>query len=106
MMESPDVQEITQQLSTRYNNVNVIDTGVASISGFPAQLYNVQYSVGTTSGEQWIRGVIFTTLTTPGLVWTISCGAMESTFEEAQKGYSHWQSEMVRFPTNLKILKK
>ena len=103
LVEPPNPQEMASQLSSRYNNVKVFSTGAASISGFPAQLANVQYSVGTPSGELWARGITVTTATTPGLVWTISCGALGKNLAEAQKGYSHWQLEMTRFLTNIKI---
>lgn len=103
MAEPQKPNEMAAQLSSRYNNVKVIATGVASISGYPAQLTNVLYSVGTPSGELWTRGILITTATTPGLVWTIGCGALGWSPDEAQKGYSHWQSEIIRFPTNIKI---
>lgn len=103
MAKPPNPGEMASQFSSRYNNVKVFSTGVASISGFPAQLTNVQYSVGTPIGELWARGITVTTTTTPGLVWTISCGALGRNSEEAQKGYSHWQLEMTRFLTNIKI---
>ncbi len=103
MAEKPNPSEMTSQLSSRYNNVKVFSTGVASISGFPAQLVNAQYSVGTPSGELWTRGIAITTATTPGLMWVISCGAFGKSLDEAQKGFSYWQSEIVRFPTNIKI---
>ena len=95
--------EIATQLSSQYNNVTVFSTGAARISGYPAQLYNVLYSVGTPAGEIWMRGIIVTTATTPGLVWTLGCCALGKSREEAQKGYSYWQSEIMRFPTNIKI---
>ena len=103
MAVKPNPSEMTSQLSSRYNNVKVFSTGVASISGFPAQLVNVQYSVGTPSGELWARGIIITMATTPGLVWAISCGALGKSLGEAQKGFSYWQDEIMRFPTNIKI---
>jgi len=103
MAGSPNPSEMASQLSSRYNNVKVFSTGVASISGFPAQLVNVQYSAGTPSGELWARGITVTTATTPGLVWTISCGALGKSLGEAQKGFSYWQSEIMRFPNNIKI---
>jgi hypothetical protein len=106
MAEQPNPSEMTSQLSSRYNNVKVFSTGVASISGFPAQLVNVQYSVGTPRGELWARGITVTTATTPGLVWTITCGALGKSLDEAQKGFSYWQSEIMRFPTNIKIRKQ
>jgi hypothetical protein len=103
MAEPPNPNVIKSQLSSRFNNVKVLSVGVASISGHPAQLYNVQYSVGTPDGEQWFRGIIITAGTTPGLVWSISCGASGKNINEALKGYNYWQSEIVRFPTNIKI---
>lgn len=103
MAETPDPREIAAQLSSIYNNVRIFSTGVVTISGFPAQLVNTQYSVGTPSGELWARGFSVTTATTPGLVWTISCGALGRNQEDALKSFSHWQLEMTKFLTNVKI---
>lgn len=103
MVVPVSITEIESQLSSQYNNVRVFSTGASSISGYPGHLYNVQYSVGTPAGELWMRGIMVTTATTPGLVWTIGCGALGKSREEAQKGYSYWQSEIMRFPTNIKI---
>lgn len=103
MAVPPNPNAMESQLSSRFNNVKVLSVGAASISGHPAQLYNVQYSVGTPDGEQWFRGIMVTAGTTPGLVWSISCGASGKTLNEALKGYKYWQSEIVRFPTNIKI---
>lgn len=103
MVEPPNPVDMASQLSSRYNNAYVFSTGVASISGFPAQLANVQYSVGTPNGELWQRGITVTTATTPGLVWTVTCGALGKNLAEAQKGYSYWQLEIMRFLTNIKI---
>lgn len=104
MMELPDSNEIASSLSSVFNNVKILSVGKASISGYPAQLYNIQYSVGTPVGEQWFRGTMVTTATTPGLTWTASCGASGKSLDEALEGYSYWQLEIVRFPTNIKIL--
>jgi len=103
MAEPLSTTEIASQLSSQYNNVMVFSTGVSSISGYPAHLYKVQYSVGTPAGEIWMRGIMVTAATTPGLVWTIGCGSLGKSIEEAQKGYSYWQLEFIRFPTNIKI---
>ena len=103
MAAPPNPNAIESQLSSRFNNVKVLSVGAASISGHPAQLYSVQYSVGTPDGEQWFRGIMVTAGTTPGIVWTIACGASGKTLDEALKGYTYWQSEIVRFPTNIKI---
>ncbi|MBL7205032.1 MAG: hypothetical protein ISS63_11990 [Desulfobacteraceae bacterium] len=103
MAEPLSTTEMASQLSSQYNNVRVFSTGAASVSGYPAQLFNVQYSVGTPAGELWMRGIMVTTATTPGLVWTIACGALGRSIKEAQKGYAYWQLEIMRFPTNIKI---
>jgi len=103
MLEGLTISEMTEQLSAMYNNVKIFSVGVANLSGHPAQLSNCQYSVGTPSGEVWIRGIYITTATTPGLIWTICCGATGKNASEAQKGYSYWQSEFAKFPTNIKI---
>ena len=104
MTEPTSATELAAQMSARFNNVRILRTGLASVSGYPAQLVNARYSVGTPAGEVWSRVFTTTSATTPGLVWTITCGALGKTAEEAEKGYSYWQSEIVRFPTNLKIL--
>ena len=100
-----DPKVMASQMSARFNNVQVFKTCVATISGHPSQLINFQYSIGTPSGEIWFRGTTITAATTPGLIWTITCGATGRTTDEAQKGYSYWQLEMFRFSTNVKILK-
>jgi len=91
MTEGLTISEMTEQLSAIANNVKVFSVATANISGHPAQLANCQYSMGTPSGEVWVRGVYVTTTTTPGLIWIISCGATGRSPEEAQKGYSYWQ---------------
>lgn len=103
MLEGLDTSEISAQLSSIYNNVKIFSVGVANFSGHPAQLVNLQYSVGTPTGEVWTRGITVTAATTPGLIWIVSCGALGKSAAEAQKGYSYWQSEIVKFPTNIKI---
>ena len=104
MAQPADPNEVATQLSARYNNVQIVSTGAANVSGHPAQLVNVQYSVGTPAGEQWARGFTVTAVTTPGVVWTVTCGALGRTAQDAQRGYSFWQLELVNFPTHLKIL--
>jgi hypothetical protein len=103
MAELPSPIQVASHLSSQFNNVRVLSVGVASVSGHPAQLYNVQYSIGTPGGEGWFRGITVTTATTPGLVWTISCGATGRNLDEALKGYSYWQLDILRFQTNIKI---
>jgi hypothetical protein len=103
MAAPPDPNKMATHLSSNLNNVRVLSVGVVSVSGHPAQFYNVQYSVGTPDGDQWFRGTMVTTGTTPGLVWTTLCGALGKNLDEALKGYLYWQLEIVRFPTNIKI---
>lgn len=106
MLENPSASEMAAQLSNQYNNVRVTSAVKTFISGYPAYLYNLQYSVGTPSGEMWTKGTIYTFGTTPGLVWSISCGATGRNINEAIKGFSYWQLEMNLFPTKMKIKRK
>ncbi len=103
MVLAPNRNDLRAQLSTRYNNVKIFSTSVTSISGFPAQFSSLQYSVGTPNGEVWTRGLSMTFGTTPGLIWTVGCGALGNSSAEAIEGFSYWQAEMLRFPTNLKL---
>ena len=104
MAKPPDADAMSAHLSAQLNNVKVISTATTSISGYIAQLYNVQYSMGTTYGEEWFRGTIVSAATTPGLTWTVSCGATGKSLKEAIKAYSYWQQEIIRFRINVKIL--
>lgn len=106
MLENPSPSEMAAQLSHQYNNVKVTSAVKTFISGYPAYLFNLQYSVGTPSGEMWTKGTVYTFGTTPGLVWSISCGATGRNINEAIKGFSYWQSEINLFPTNVKIIRK
>lgn len=103
MSEKPDPAEIATHLSSIYNNVEVRSAVMTGVSGYPAHLANYHSSVGTPAGEQWMRGIFITTATTPGLIWIVTCGAMGRTLSEAERNFSYWQSEIVRFPTNIKI---
>lgn len=103
MIQEPNPKEMAAQLSASYNNVKVFSAGKSNISGYPSQLFNVQYSVGTPNGELWARGIMVTTATTPGLIWVVNCGGLGHSPEESQRSYSHWQLEIARFPTNIKI---
>ena len=103
MAEIPSTDEMASQLSSRYNNVTVFGTGAASISSHPAQLTRVQYSVGTPTGQLWAMSIMVTTATTPGLIWTVACGSFGWSPSEAQKAFSYWQSEIVRFHMSIAI---
>ena len=106
MAEPPDIDGFTAQLSSGVNNVKVVSANNAVLFGFPSQRVNVQYSSGTPSGEIWFRGITDTTVTTPGISWAVSCGGSGKNLDEAKKAFSYWQSEIIRFPTNVKIQKK
>lgn len=103
MIEEPNPNEMAAQLSTSYNNVKVFSAGKSNISGYPAQIFNVQYSIGTPNGELWTRGIMVTTATTPGLMWVVGCGGLGYSPEESQRSYSYWQLDITKFPTNIKI---
>ncbi len=103
MADPPVASDIANHLSQQYNNVKVLSAGYTIISGYPAHQFNVQYSVGTPSGEVWVRGVVATTATTPGLIWSVGCGAVGTSIKDAYRGFSFWQSEMNLFPGRVKI---
>ncbi|MEW6428331.1 MAG: hypothetical protein AB1568_09885 [Thermodesulfobacteriota bacterium] len=103
-LESSDPSLLSNQLSSGYNNIQILGTGSGSVSGHLAIVVRYTGSTGTPDGELWTYGIITTTKTTPGLSWTISCGGLGFTQEEAKKCFSYWQSEMVNFSTHLKIL--
>jgi hypothetical protein len=96
-------KEIQQNLSKRYNNVVVDSSSTAAVSGYAANWINTRFSVGAPSGEVWSRGFNIGFATTPGVIWTISCGGLGRSLEEANKAFSYWQSAMVTFHTHLKI---
>lgn len=98
-----DSEMISKQMSAQFNNVHVYATSIASISGHPAQLINVEYSTGTPSGQVWSRGIHVTTVTVPGIVWTISCGGLGKSAQEAEESYMYWQSEIIPFRTKFII---
>lgn len=104
MLVPEDSRELAKQLSQSYSNVSVIGVGGGSLSGHPAQLSNVIYSIGTPSGSMWVRSSNTSAGTTPGLVWTVACGAMGKTQLDAEKGFSYWKLEIVKFPTSVKML--
>ena len=105
MLQAPDPSSIAQGLAGSYNNVRVISAGNAGLSGVPAQTYNVQYSVGSPAGEQWIRGVTTTALTVPDVSWTVACAGQGRTLAEAQKAFDYWQLEFVKFATYIKFVR-
>lgn len=103
MLEAPDAREIEQSLSMNFGNVRVLGIGRSLLSGHPAHIASVTYNMGTPNGPMWVRGVHITTGTTPGLAWTVSCGASGNSPQEAERSYRHWQSEIAKFPTYIRI---
>lgn len=101
--ERTSPKEFAQQLSSTFNNVEVFSTGAVNLSGHPGNLANYLYSVGTEKGEMWARGFMSVTGTTPGLIWSIGCGGLGQTPEDAKKSFTYWQLEFGRFLTNVKI---
>ncbi|MCX7168151.1 MAG: hypothetical protein NTV11_18010 [Rhodocyclales bacterium] len=103
MLEPPDARELAASLANRYSNVKVLSVGPAALSGYSAHLSNVIFSTGTPDGEQWSRSISLMTGTTPGLTWTVACGAVGKSLAEAERGFKYWQMEMNRFAANVKI---
>ena len=101
--DPPSTSEMASQLSGQYNNVSVFSRNSAFVSGFPAQLYKFQHSVGSSEGELWTYGIMVTTATTPGLMWGVTCAGSGSSPEEAQRNYTYWQAELVLVSGNIKI---
>ena len=104
MLDLPDTNDVARSLAS-YSNVRVLSVGNATLSGVPAQTYNVRMSIGTPAGVQWIRGVTTTTMTVPDLNWTVTCGGQGRTLDEASKAFDHWQLEFMKFATYIKFLR-
>jgi len=102
MIQPVEPGEVAANLSARFNNVTVLSTSTALLSGHPAQLANSIYSMGSPSGEAWTQ-VLTVTAATPGFVWTVTCGGMGANRAAAEKAYSHWQFEVTTFHTHLMI---
>lgn len=105
MLDTPDPNVIARGLAGSFSNVRIISAGNTAVSGVPAQIYNVQYSVGTPAGVQWVRGVTTTAMTVPDVRWTLTCGGQGRTLDEAQKAFDYWQLEVVKFATFIKFLR-
>ncbi|MBV5343718.1 hypothetical protein JZU68_09005, partial [bacterium] len=103
--ETPNVDDIARGLSVSFSNVLVISVGSGTLSGVPAQAYNVQYSVGTPAGTQWVRSVSTSTMTVPDVSWTVTCCGQGSSVTEAQKAFDYWQLEFLKFLTFIKFLR-
>ena len=105
MLDTPDPDVIARGLAGSFSNVRVLSAVNSALSGVPAQTYNVQYSVGTPAGVQWVRGVTTTAMTVPDVSWSLTCGGQGRTLSEAQKAFDYWQLEFVKFATYVKFLR-
>ena len=104
MLAKPDPEAIARHLASSFGNVRVISVGNSLLSGFPGQIYNVSYSVGSPAGPKLVRSVTTSTMTAPDVGWTVTCGGQGQTLAEAQKAFDYWQSEFVKFPTFIKFI--
>ncbi len=105
MLDSPDMTAMANGLASTFNSVRVISASNTALSGVPAQIYNIQYSVGTPAGVQWVRAVITSTLTVPDVSWTLTCGGQGDTLAESHKAFDYWQIEFVKFATFIRFLR-
>ncbi len=101
--ELASVKETELELGRSYNNVKVHSIGRGVLAGHPAQVVKFEYSVGTPTGEIW--GVTITTSAAiaPNVAWSVGCGGLGKNLAEANKSFSHWQSDINNFPTNFKL---
>ena len=89
--KSPSASEVNQALSQGYGDVTVLAVSVGALQSRPAHMTRARYSVGTESGKMFSSGRMVSTAT-PGLTWTITCGAVGRSPDEAEKNYQHWQT--------------
>ena len=89
--KNPSASEVKQALSHGYGDVTVLAVSVGALQSRPAHMTRARYSVGTESGKMFFSGRMVSTAT-PGLTWTITCGAVGRSPDEAEKGYQHWQT--------------
>lgn len=89
--QRPSQSEFTEALSQSHSDVTILEVSVGALHSRPAHLARLRYSLGTESGKMFASGRVVSTAT-PGLTWTITCGAQGRSFDEAEKGYQHWQA--------------
>ena len=104
MREPPDATAAAQRLGRSYRNVRIVSVGNGALSGVPTQIHNVTYSDGTPGKTEWTR-LASASAATPGIVWTVACGAQGRTLAEAEKAFDHWQVEIAKFQARVKILR-
>lgn len=95
--------ETEAELARSYNNVKVRSVGRGLLAGFPSHVANFEYSVGTPTGEIWGVMTTSTAAVAPNISWTVGCGGLGKSIDEARKSYSHWQVELNNFPTSFKL---
>ncbi len=97
--------EIAAGLSATYNNVRIISSTKTALIGYPANQFRVEMSVGNRGSDTWMNSLYVQTATTPGLIWTVSCGGTGKTAGAAQQAFSYWQLDIAKFPMGIKILR-
>ena len=103
LIGEPDVDGMIKSLSVKFNNVRILSASHSTLSNIPAQIFSIQYSVGSPMGTQWAKGTIITTLTVPDVSMTVGCVGFGRTLAEAEKAFEYWQNEIVVFPTFIKL---
>jgi hypothetical protein len=105
MRETPDAKAMARQLAKSYGDVRIISVANGALSGVPAQVYDVVYSVGTPARTEWVRSVTAIAVTVPDVIWTSTCGGQGRTLAEAQKAFDHWQIEFAKFSAFIEFLR-
>ena len=101
--ELATVKETESELGRSYNNVKVRSIGRGPLAGHPAQVVKFEYSVGAPGGEMWGVMTATSAAMAPNVAWSVGCGGLGKTLVEANKSFSHWQSDINNFPTNFKL---
>ena len=89
--QRPSPSEFKEALSQSHSDVTVLAVSVGALHSRPAHFARVRYSLGTEAGKMFASGRVLSTAT-PGLTWTVTCGAQGRSFDEAEKNYQYWQA--------------
>lgn len=89
--QRPSSSEFKEAMSQSHSDVAILAVTVGALHSRPAHLARMRYSLGTESGKMFASGRVVSTAT-PGLTWTITCGAQGRSLDEAEKNYQHWQA--------------
>ncbi len=103
LIGEPDIDGMTKNLSVNFNNVRILSASHVTLSNIPAQIFSIQYSIGSPMGTLWTKGTMITTLTVPDVSMTVGCFGIGRTPIEAEKAFDYWQGEIVRFPTFIEL---